>query len=52
MNEEDMKLLMEWFEENQEHKLTFLEKEGIKLAVRKADTVGDLLQTALKLLKR
>ena len=52
MNEEDLKLLMEWFEENQEHKLTFLEKEGIKLAVRKADTVGDLLQTALKLLKR
>ena len=47
-----MKLLTEWFEENKDHKLTFLEKEGIKLAVRKAETVGDLLMTAVKLLKR
>ena len=52
MNPEDLKLLMDWFDENKDHKLNFIEKEGIKLAVRKADTVGDLLQTALDLLKR
>ncbi len=52
MNEEDLKLLMDWFEQNKDHKLNFLEKEAIKMAVRKADTVGDLLQTALGLLKR
>ena len=52
MDQEDLKLLMDWFEENKDHKLNFIEKEGIKLAVRKAETVGDLLQTALDLLKR
>ena len=52
MNPEDLKLLMDWFEENKDHKLNFIEKEGIKMAVRKADTGGDLLKTALDLLKR
>lgn len=52
MNPEDLKLLMDWFEENKDHKLNFLEKEAIKLAVKKADTVGDLLKTALDLLKK
>ncbi len=52
MNQEDLKLLTDWFEENKDHKLNFLEKEAIKLAVKKADTVGDLLQTALSLLKK
>ncbi len=52
MNPEDLKMLMDWFEKNKDHKLNFLEKEAIKLAVRKANTVGDLLQTALDLLKR
>lgn len=52
MNPEDLKLLMDWFEKNKDHKLNFIEKEGIKMAVRKAETVGDLLQTALDLLKR
>jgi len=52
MNPEDLKLLMDWFEKNKDHKLNFIEKEGIKMAVRKADTVGDLLKTALDLLKR
>ena len=51
MSDEDLKLLMDWFEQNKDHKLNFVEKEAIKLAVRKADTVGDLLQTALGLLK-
>jgi len=52
MNPDDLKLLTDWFEENQDHKLNFLEKEAIKLAVKKANTVGDLLQTALGLLKK
>ena len=52
MSPEDLKLLMDWFEENKDHKLNFLEKEAIKLAVKKADTVGDLLKTALDLLKK
>ena len=51
MNDEDLKLLTDWFAKNKDHKLNFLEKEAIKMAVRKADTVGDLLQTALGLLK-
>ena len=52
MNDEDLKLLMDWFEANKDHKLNFVEKEAIKLAVKKANTVGDLLQTALSLLKK
>ena len=52
MNEEDLKLMLDWFEKNRDHKLNFLEKEAIKVAVKKADTVGDLLNTALKLLKK
>ncbi len=52
MNAEDLKLLTEWFEKNQDHKLNFIEKEAIKIAVRKADTVGDLMRTALDLLKK
>ena len=50
-SDEDLKLLMDWFEQNKDHKLNFIEKEAIKLAVKKANTVGDLLQTALGLLK-
>ena len=52
MDHEDVKLLVDWFEENKDHRLNLIEKEAIKLAVRKADTVGDLLETALKLLKK
>ena len=52
MNPEDLKLLMNWFEENKDHKLNFVEKEAIKLAVKRAGTVGDLLKTALDLLKK
>jgi len=52
MNDENLKLLTDWFEQNKDHKLNFIEKEAIKLAVRKADTVGDLLKTALDLLKK
>ena len=52
MDQEDLKLLMEWFEKNKDHRMSFLEKEAVKLAVKKADTVGDLLKTALDLLKK
>ena len=52
MDSEDLKLLLDWFEENKDHKLNFLEKEAIKVAVKRADTVGDLLKTALNLLKK
>ena len=52
MNDDDVKLMMEWFEKNKDHKLNFIEKEAIKMAVKKADTVGDLMQTALNLLKK
>ena len=52
MNSEDLKLLMDWFEQNKDHRLNFLEKEAIKLAVKKAGTVGDLMKTALDLLKK
>ena len=52
MDAQDLKLLTDWFEEHQNDKLNFLEKEAIKLAVKKANTVGDLLKTALDLLKK
>ena len=52
MNDDDVKLMMEWFEKNKDHKLNFIEKEAIKMAVKKADTVCDLMQTALNLLKK
>ena len=52
MDQEDLKLLMDWFEKNKDHKMNFIEKEAIKMAVKKADTVGDLLKTALNLLKK
>ena len=52
MTDEDLKLLMDWFEKNKDHKLNIIEKGAIKLAVNKAATVGDLLKTALELLKK
>ena len=52
MEQEDIQLLVKWFEQNKDHKLNFVEKEAIKMAVRKASTVGDLLETALGLLKK
>ena len=52
MEQEDLKLLTDWFETHKNHQLTFLEKEAIKMAVRKANTIGDLLTMALNLLKK
>ena len=51
MEKQDIAMLIEWFEQNKDHKLNFLEKQAVKLAVGKAETVGDLMETALSLLK-
>jgi len=52
MEKEDFQLLLDWFEQNKDHEMNFLEKEAIKAVLRKARTVGDLMETALKLLKK
>ena len=52
MEKEDLKLLLDWFDEHKDDKLNFIEKEAIKLAVKRASTVGDLMKTALDLLKK
>ncbi len=52
MKKEEIQILVEWFDKNKDHKLNFLEKEAIKVVLRKAETVGDLAETALKLLKK
>jgi hypothetical protein len=52
MTKEDIQLLVDWFDKNQNHKITFLEKEAVKLVLKKADTVGELADTVLKLLKK
>ena len=50
MNDSDIEKLVRWLKENEDHRLGFLEKEAIKVAVRSAGTVGDLAAMALKLL--
>ncbi len=52
MNKEDIQTLTEWLEKNIDHRLTLLEKEAVKLELRRAQTIGDLVETALKLLKK
>ena len=52
MNQEDLKLLLDWFEEHKDDKLGFIEKQAIKLAIGKAGSVGDLMETMLNLLKK
>ena len=52
MEKEDLKLMTEWFEKNKDHELNFPEKEAIKAVLRKSRTVGDLFETAMKLLKK
>ena len=47
MEKEDFQLLLDWFEQNKDHEMNFLEKEAIKAVLRKARTVGDLMETAL-----
>ncbi len=51
MEQKDVELLLKWLQENKDHKLNFLEKQAIKLAVSRAETVQDLVETALSLLK-
>lgn len=52
MDPNDLKLLVDWLEKNKDHELNFLEKEAVKMAVRRARTVGDLVKTAIDLLKK
>ena len=52
MDEQDLKLLLDWLSEHKDDKLNFIAKEAIKLEVKRANTVGDLLKTALNLLKK
>ena len=52
MTEEDIQMLVRWLQANKDHKLGFLEKEAIKMALRQAGTVGDLAEMAVKLLKK
>ena len=48
MEQEDLKLLLDWFEEHKDDKLNFISKGAIKLEVSKAETVGDLCARRLK----
>ena len=52
MEKSDIQLLVDWFDKNQDHRITVIEKEAIKLFLRKATTVGELADTVLKLLKK
>ena len=52
MERDDYQLLADWFEKNQDHEISFLEREAIKAVLRKCKTVGELAETALKLLKK
>ncbi len=51
MEQNDIEILVRWLEENKDHKISFLEKEAVKLALRQANTVGDLANLAVKLVK-
>ena len=52
MDKQDLQLLMDWFEKNKDHEMSILEKEAVKAVLRKSRTLGDLLEIALKLLKK
>ena len=52
MDQEDVKLLLDWFDKNRDHEISFLEREAIKLVLKKSKTVGELAETVLKLLKK
>ncbi len=52
MTKEDIQLLVDWFDRNKDHRITLMEKEAIKLMLRKVGTVGELADTLLKLLRK
>ena len=52
MEREDIELLADWYEKNKDHQISFAEREAIKLVLRKCKTVEDLMNTALKLVKK
>ena len=47
MTKEDIQLLVDWFDRNKDHRITLMEKEAIKLMLRKVGTVGELADTLL-----
>lgn len=51
MEQNDIQLLVEWLEDNKDHKIGLLEREAIKVALHQAKTVGDLANLAVKLVK-
>ncbi len=52
MEKEDIQILVDWYEKNKDHEMNILEKEAIKMVLKKSRTVGDLMETAMKLLKK
>ena len=50
MTDQDLQLLCDWLKANGDHKISFLEREAVKLALKRADTVNDLVEIALKAL--
>ena len=52
MTKEDIQLLVDWFDRNKDHRITLMEKEAIKLMLRKVGTVGELADTLLKMLRK
>ena len=52
MTKEDVQMLADWLEKNKDHRLTLIEKEAVKVVLRKSGTVGELVETALNLLKK
>jgi len=52
MTDEQLQLLCNWIRENGDHKISWLEKEAVKLALNKAKTVNDLLEMAVNALPK
>ena len=52
MTNEEWELLKKWVEEHHDHRLSFIEKEAIKAVLRKANSIDELLKTAIDLLKK
>jgi|GEM_PF-5317737 len=52
MEKEDLDILLDWYEKNKDHKLTFVEKEAVKMVIKRAGTVEDLFNFVIGLLKK
>lgn len=51
MTKEDLQLLVDFLEQNGDHKLTGLEKLAAKAAISKCSSLNELVSYALKLIK-